>query len=76
MAEPQVPSIARIVHYQAHGSPNGEHKSEPRAAIITQVHGPACVGLAVITPTGFFFNASCSYDPDGGPGTWRWPTRV
>lgn len=33
----QKPSVGRIVHYQSHGSPNGQHKSEPRAAIITAV---------------------------------------
>jgi hypothetical protein len=30
----QKPTIGRIVWYQAHGSPNGEHKSEPRAAVV------------------------------------------
>lgn len=33
----QKPTVGRIVHYQSHGSPNGQHKSEPRAAIITAV---------------------------------------
>ena len=33
----QKPSIGRVVHYQKFGTPNGEHKSEPSAAIITKV---------------------------------------
>ncbi len=33
----QIPSIGRIVHYQRHGSPNGQHLSEPSPAIITAV---------------------------------------
>lgn len=72
----QKPSIGRIVHYQAHGSPNGEHKSEPRAAVITQVHTDTSVGLCVLNPTGLYFQASVSFDADAGPGTWRWPARV
>lgn len=84
----QKPGIGRIVWYQAHGSPNGEHKSEPRPAIITRVRiddlggRPGPVGsfpelcdLAVFNPTGMFFNA-CRYDPNAGPGTWRWPERT
>ena len=82
------PSIGRIVHYQAHGSPNGQHKSEARAAVITGLlRGPAEAGkdgelsfdsvdLFVMNPHGLFFNAACQYDADGGPGTWRWPPRV
>lgn len=34
----QQPSVGRIVHYQAYGTPGGEFKSKPRAAIITEVH--------------------------------------
>ena len=72
------PSIGRIVHYQAHGSPDGTHKSEPRAAIVTKVHNETCVDLCVINPTGFFFNTSCLLDDSETPrgGTWRWPPKV
>lgn len=79
----QPPSVGRIVHYQAHGSPNGQHRSRPRAAVITEVlEAPDgtlnhdVVDLAVLNPTGMFFNQGCLYDPDGGPGTWRWPPKV
>lgn len=88
MPNTQPVSIGRIVHYQAHGSPNGQHKSVPRAALITGLHyGPAeigvdgalsldCVDVAVFNPSGMFFNIACQYDADGAPGTWRWPPRV
>lgn len=79
----QPPSICRAVHYQAHGSPNGQHKSEPRAAVITGLYktmegeiDPDCVDLFVMNPSGVFFNLSCKFDADGAPGTWRWPPRV
>lgn len=88
MPNTQPPSIGRIVHYQAHGSPNGQHKSEPRAAVITGLHyGPAnigekgelsteCVDLCVLNPTGMYFNVACIFDADAAPGSWRWPPRV
>lgn len=69
------PTIGRIVWYQAHGSPNGEHKSEPRPAIISKVHADDVVDLTVFNPSGLFFNR-CTYDAAGGPGTWRWPERA
>lgn len=71
-------SIGRIVHYQSHGSPNGQHKSEPRAAVVTWVHPdvPEVVGLCVLNPSGIYFDDDVEYDVDGGPGTWRWPPRV
>lgn len=72
----QKPSIGRIVHYQAHGSPNGQHKSEPRPAIISRVADDTTVDLTVFNPTGLFFNVGCKFDADAGPGTWRWPPRV
>lgn len=72
------PTIGRIVHYQAHGSPDGTHKSVPRAAIVTQVHNDTCVDLCVINPSGFFFNTSCMLDESEAPrgGTWHWPPRA
>lgn len=66
------PSIRRMVIYQAHGSPNGAHKPEPRAAVVTRVHDETCVDLCVLNPTGMFFSQSIVFDPYGGPGTWRW----
>ncbi|MFT3708050.1 MAG: hypothetical protein QM817_10375 [Archangium sp.] len=74
----QKPSIGRIVHYQAHGSPDGTHKSVPRAAIITIVHSDTDVGLCVLNPTGQFFNVHNELDESESPkgGTWRWPPRV
>ncbi len=71
----QTPTVGRIVHYQSYGSPGGEYRSEPRAAIITEVGADLVVGLAVMNPTGMFFNRSIRYDADGAPGT-RWPPRV
>lgn len=72
----QKPSVGRIVHYQSHGSPNGQHKSEPRAAIITRVHNDTCVDLCVVNPNGMYFDSSTCFDAEAGPGTWRWPPRV
>lgn len=77
------PTIGRIVHYQAHGSPDGTHKPAPRAAIVTEVINDTCVSLCVLNPSGMFFNQSCLFDdgdaangvaPKGG--TWRWPPKV
>jgi hypothetical protein len=31
------PTVGRIVHYQSYGTPGGEYKPQPRAAIITDV---------------------------------------
>lgn len=84
---PQQPSIGRIVHYQSHGSPNGQHRSEPRVAIVTAVENPGedrvntlvntlSVDLCVLNPTGMFFNRNVRYDESGAPGTWRWPPRT
>jgi hypothetical protein len=77
----QIPSVGRIVHYQSHGSPNGQYKSEPRAAVITYVpDGPplaqSSVSLCILNPTGMFFSPDVPHDPTGSPGTWRWPPRV
>lgn len=83
MASNQVPSVGRIVHYVAYGTPGGEYKAGAhRAAIITEVYGPSdnpsnAVGLAVLNPTGLFFQSSITHDPTGQkPGTWHWPEYV
>jgi hypothetical protein len=73
----QKPSVGRVVHYQAFGTPGGEYKSEPKAAIITAVHSDSLVGLCVLNPSGMFFN-TCHLDQSDAPkgGTWHWPPRV
>lgn len=73
----QKPSIGRIVHYQRHGSPNGEHKSEPSPAMITEVKkdGFTCQ-LFVMNPNGVYFK-EVEFSADGPrPGCWNWPPRV
>lgn len=75
----QVPSIGRVVHYVAHGSPNGEHPAGAhRAAIITEVYDAQMVGspagpsdeiemgragLCVLNPSGFYFLPWAPFDP-------------
>lgn len=74
-----VPTIGRIVLYQRHGSPNGQHKSEPSPAIITAIPDIGVenqISLCVFNPTGMYFNEQVPYDPEGRPGTWRWPPRT
>lgn len=81
-AAPQVPSpptVGRIVHYTSHGTPGGEYLPEQRAAVVTQVHPLAtnstayAVGLAVLNPTGMFFNEFVQYAETPTPGCWSWP---
>lgn len=76
------PTVGRIVHYQAHGSPNGQHKSRPRAAIVTEyepsqdIDGPGIVSLCVLNPTGMYFNVDVPFSAEPAPGHWSWPPRV
>jgi hypothetical protein len=77
------PSIGRIVHYVSYGTPGGEYTSQCRAAVVTEVpadDAAQTVGLAVLNPTGMFFNQDVPYhDPDLAAtkgGTWHWPERV
>lgn len=78
----QVPSIGRIVHYVAYGTPGGEFPAGAhRAAIVTDVHNPdeptSVLSLCVINPTGLFFNVGIYYDSSAQlPGTWHWPEYV
>lgn len=72
----QVPSVGRVVHYVAFGTPGGEYPSVHRAAIITETVGGR-VALCILNPTGMFFNLDVPEDQTGrAPGTWHWPERV
>jgi hypothetical protein len=71
------PSVGRIVHYVSYGTPGGEYGKECRAAIVTAVSTSEEVSLAVLNPTGMFFNQDCPQSEavhDGG--SWHWPERV
>ena len=70
------PSIGRIVHYQSYGTPGGEYLPEPRAAVVTSVGVNEQVGLAILNPTGLFFNESVPPADEPTPGHWNWPPRV
>ncbi|MFC0504235.1 hypothetical protein [Micromonospora costi] len=80
------PTVGRIVQYVSYGTPGGEYTSQCRAAIVAGVpdgappsigpDGPARqLDLAVLNPTGLFFNR-CAQDETGkAGGTWHWPER-
>lgn len=77
------PTVGRIVHYQAYGTPGGEYQSVPRAAIVTAVpeanHADATenyVGLCILNPTGMFFNTRVPFSATPKPGHWNWPPRA
>ncbi|GGV43488.1 hypothetical protein GCM10010182_80180 [Actinomadura cremea] len=87
-ARPPKPSVGRIVHYVSYGTPKGEYTSQCRAAIVTEVDGPAVdpatmrdtdawsVGLCVLNPTGQFFNQHVvQSETVHEGGTWHWPER-
>jgi hypothetical protein len=76
----QKPSVGRIVHYVSYGTPGGEYKSQCRAALVTEVNDNLDdqnrVGLAVLNPTGLFFDQDLPYSEGHEGGTWHWPERV
>jgi hypothetical protein len=76
--EPQIPTVGRIVHYCSYGTPGGEFPKECRAAIVTAVEDEQMVDLAVLNPTGMFFNTEVPWASSQAPrgGTWHWPERV
>lgn len=85
------PTVGRIVHYQAFGTPGGEYLSVPHAAVVTAAdlqfpdggaklpklddEAAYKVALCVLYPNGQSFKLAIPYDADGKPGTWRWPPR-
>ncbi|MEV4228143.1 hypothetical protein AB0J81_13785 [Streptomyces bobili] len=85
----QKPSVGRVVHYVSYGTPGGEYGQECRAAVVTAVEpsegdgtlanmsGEERVSLAVLNPTGMFFNQGCRHSEGAkSGGTWHWPERV
>lgn len=73
----QKPSVGRVVHYVSYGTPGGEYTSECRAAIVTETDTSDTVGLAVLNPTGMFFNRTVAHDEiDKRGGSWHWPEHV
>ena len=73
--ETSAPTVGRIVHYVSYGTPGGEYGKECRAAIVTEVGPGSIAGLAVLNPTGFFFNRGVLLDLSHAGGTWHWPER-
>lgn len=73
----QVPSIGRVVHYHSYGTPGGEHKPAPRAAIVTDVHDADAgdISVCVLNPSGIFFHR-VAHSPEPKPGHWSWPPFV
>ena len=84
MTAQQPLAVGRIVHYVSYGTPGGEYQPECRAAIITALDAhpednPSDVfaSLAVLNPTGMFFNQMALQDEaDKTGGTWHWPERA
>lgn len=77
----QKPSVGRIVHYVAYGTPGGEFPAGAcRAATVTEVSPDTvvqAVGVCVMNPTGLFFNREIPHDEVKKlGGTWHWPERV
>lgn len=72
-----MPTVGRIVHYQAYGTPGGEYKSVPRAAIVTEIgESTTTIGLMIANPTGLFFNKEVPFSFKPKAGCWNWPPRV
>jgi hypothetical protein len=69
--------VGRIVHYHSYGTPGGEFKPCPRAAIVAEVHDADAgdVTVCVLNPSGLFFNRVL-FSVDPKPGHWSWPLRV
>ena len=86
MPHEQVPSVGRVVHTVAHGSPvlvDGAQVYRPgecRAALVTGVNPDGTIAVVSFTRQGHFHNDSVVRD-DAAPeirrgGSWHWPERV
>lgn len=74
------PTIGRIVHYVAYGTPGGEYaQGAHRAAIVTEVsEDGAYASLCIFNLTGLHFRDGVVEDhsPTPKPGTWHYPERT
>jgi hypothetical protein len=72
------PSVGRVVHYVAYGTPGGEFPTGVcRAAVITDASPlTTAISVCVLNPSGLFFNRAIPFDPAKTPGTWHWPEIV
>lgn len=64
------PEIGDKVYYKSYGTPGGEFKSKNRVAFVTEVLDDLTVSLAVLNPTGMFFNEVVRQGDEGGQ--WNW----
>jgi hypothetical protein len=73
----QKPTVGRIVHYKSFGTPGGEYAPKCRAAIVTDTDPDSeVISIAVLNPTGLFFDTAIAQDEDKKRGgTWHWPER-
>ena len=81
MSSPK-PSVGRIVHYQAYGTPGGEFASLLRAAVVTETHAEnrdipddGTVVVCVLNPSGTYFNR-VAFSETPTPGCSSCPPRV
>lgn len=64
--------VGRIVHYRSRGSADGAFPPACRAAIVTEECADTCTSLAVLNPTGLFFDRHLDHDAlTVAPGTWH-----
>ena len=62
--------VGDVVFYYSYGTPNGEYKSEKRAAVVTAVKDQETVSLCVLNPEGMFFNKDVKISFEEEPGHW------
>ena len=66
------PWVGAVVHYVSRGSADGKFPATCRAATVTEIaepEQPRLVSLAVVNPTGLFFDQEIPYDDgQGSPG--------
>lgn len=79
MSGEQVPSVGRIVHYRPRRSADGRSAECCHAAVVTAADTAddpiEFVSLAVLNPTGLFFETTVIKADEILPGTWHWPGR-
>ena len=75
MVEDRKAYVGEIVHYVARGSADGHFPPVCRAAVVTTCgdtgDSHTVAGLAVLNPTGMYFEPRLIYDPAVAPGTWH-----